>query len=147
MIDITEKSASEREALVVCTVHLSEEAVSALHAGELPKGDALEVARIAGTLAAKRTPDLIPFCHPIPITAVEVGFQVDLEERTVHVEARAKARAATGVEMEAFCAAAVAAVTIYDMCKGIDPGAEIGGLRLVRKSGGKGGLWERSGPR
>ncbi len=143
MIDITEKGASEREALVVCTVRMSEEAISALHAGTLPKGDALEAARVAGTLAAKRTPDLIPFCHPIPLTAVEVDFQVNVEARTVLVEARAKARAATGVEMEAFCAAAVAAVTIYDMCKGLDPGAEIGGLRLVRKSGGKDGLWER----
>jgi len=141
MIDITGKQPTEREAVVRCQVRMSDEAIRALIAGQLPKGDALEAARVAGVLAAKRTPELIPFCHPIPLSAVEVRFEVRVEESAVVVEAKVRAQAATGAEMEAFCAAAMAALTIYDMCKGLDPGAEIGELRLVRKSGGKGGVW------
>jgi cyclic pyranopterin phosphate synthase len=122
---------------------MSRAAARALEAGTLPKGDALGMARTAGILAAKRTAELIPLCHPIPLSQVAVDFSVDASTGTVEIEARARATAPTGVEMEAFTAAAIAAVTIYDMCKALDPAAEIAGLRLVRKSGGKQGTWQR----
>jgi cyclic pyranopterin phosphate synthase len=122
---------------------MSQAAVRALQAGTLPKGDALAVARTAGILAAKRTPELIPLCHPIPLSHIAVDFTVDVAEGVVEIEARARANAPTGVEMEAFTAAAIAAVTIYDMCKSLDPGAEIVSIALVRKSGGESGTWRR----
>lgn len=124
---------------------MSQAAVRALQAGTLPKGDALGIARAAGILAAKRTPELIPLCHPIPLSHIAVDFTVDVAEGVVAIEARARASAPTGVEMEAFTAAAIAAVTIYDMCKSLDPGAEIVSIALVRKSGGESGAWLREG--
>jgi cyclic pyranopterin phosphate synthase len=123
---------------------MSQAAVRALRAGTLPKGDALAVARTAGILAAKRTPELIPLCHPIPLSHIAVDFTVDVAEGVVEIEARARANAPTGVEMEAFTAAAIAAVTVYDMCKSLDPGAEIVSIALMRKSGGESGTWHRA---
>ncbi len=145
MIDISAKTATDREAIAVGRVHMSREAVEALAEGKLPKGDALAVARIAGIMAAKRTPELIPLCHPIPISSVEVEFNVRREEGEVDIRAVARAHAPTGVEMEALTAVVVAALTIHDMCKALDPGAEIRQVYLLRKSGGRTGLWEREG--
>lgn len=144
MINIQGKPASDREAVARSCVRMSAAAIGALSKGELPKGDALAAARVAGILAAKRTPDLIPLCHPIPISQVTVEFEVRLDRGEVEIEATARAHAPTGVEMEALTAAAVAALTIYDMCKGLDPGAEIADLHVLRKSGGKTGTWERT---
>lgn len=144
MIDIQGKPASDREAVARSCVRMSAAAIGALSKGELPKGDALAAARVAGILAAKRTPHLIPLCHPIPISQVTVEFEVRLDRGEVEIEATARAHAPTGVEMEALTAAAVAALTIYDMCKGLDPGAEIADLHVLRKSGGKTGTWERT---
>ena len=143
MIDIQGKPASDREAVARGRVRMSASAIQALSKGELPKGDALAAARVAGILAAKRTPDLIPLCHPIPISHVGVEFEVCADRGEVEIEATARAHAPTGVEMEALTAAAVAALTIYDMCKGLDPAAEIVDLHVLRKSGGKTGTWQR----
>ncbi len=142
MIDIQGKPASDREAVARGSVRMSAAAIEALSEGELPKGDALAAARVAGILAAKRTPDLIPLCHPIPISQVAIEFNVRLDRGEVEITATARAHAPTGVEMEALTAAAVAALTIYDMCKGLDPGAEIVALHVLRKSGGRTGTWE-----
>jgi cyclic pyranopterin phosphate synthase len=143
MIDIRAKRATDREAIAVGRVHMSSEAIGALAEGALPKGDALAAARIAGIMAAKRTPELIPLCHPIPLSFLEVEFRLCTEAGEVEIRAVARAHAPTGVEMEALTAVAVAALTIHDMCKALDPGAEIRQIHLVRKSGGKTGLWER----
>jgi cyclic pyranopterin phosphate synthase len=143
MIDIQGKPASDREAVVRGRVRMSASAIAALGEAKLPKGDALAAARVAGILAAKRTPDLIPLCHPIPISHVAIEFNVRLDRGEVEITATARGHAQTGVEMEALTAAAVAALTIYDMCKGLDPAAEIADLHVLRKSGGKTGTWER----
>jgi cyclic pyranopterin phosphate synthase len=143
MIDITGKEATDREAVATGRVHMSRPALDALAAGRLPKGDALATARVAGIMAAKRTTELIPFCHPIPISSVDLEFELLRGEGEVAIKATARTHAATGVEMEALTAVAVAALTIHDMCKGIDPGTEIRAVYLLRKSGGEAGLWER----
>ena len=143
MIDIHSKTPTDREAVAVGRVRMSPAAIEALAGNALPKGDALAAARIAGVMAAKRTPDLIPLCHPIPISSVHLEFRVTEESGEIEITATTRAHASTGVEMEALTAVAVAALTIHDMCKGIDPAAEIITLHVVRKSGGKTGLWER----
>jgi cyclic pyranopterin phosphate synthase len=143
MIDIQGKPATDREAVASGRVRMGPEAIRALGAGELPKGNALEAARIAGTLAAKRTPELIPHCHPIPLAHIALSFEVAEDRGEVTIEAAARAFAPTGVEMEALTAVAVAALTIHDMCKALDPAAEITQIRLLRKSGGKTGSWTR----
>ncbi|MFB3880011.1 MAG: cyclic pyranopterin monophosphate synthase MoaC [Armatimonadota bacterium] len=143
MIDVGAKPATDREAIAVGCVHMSQDAIQALVSGRLPKGDALAAARLAGIMAAKRTPEIIPLCHPIPISYLEVGFEVDQSGGEVEITATARAHAPTGVEMEALTAVAVAALTIHDMCKALDPAAEIRQVHLLRKSGGKAGVWER----
>ena len=143
MIDIQGKSATDREAVARGSVRMSRPAIEALSSGKLPKGDALAAARLAGVLAAKRTPDLIPLCHPIPLSYVGIEFDVAVDRGEIGIEATARAHAPTGVEMEALTAVAVAALTIHDMCKMIDPAAEIARIHVVRKSGGKSGTWER----
>jgi len=145
MIDIHNKPPTDRQALARGRIRMSEAAITALCNGNLPKGDALAAARTAGILAAKRTPELIPLCHSIPLSYLEIEFEVDKSRGEVLIEATARAHAATGVEMEALTAVAVAALTIHDMCKGIDPAAEIRQVHLVRKSGGKSGPWQRRG--
>ena len=139
MVDVTAKEVTEREAEALGLVRMSADTRAAVMARTLDKGDALEVARIAGIMAAKRTADLIPLCHPISIGAVEVA----LTEADDGVEIRAVVRTAerTGVEMEALTAVAVAALTVYDMVKGVDRSASIADVRLVRKSGGRSGDW------
>jgi len=143
MIDIHGKPATDREASAVGRVRMNEAAFEALTAGRLPKGDALAAARVAGIMAAKRTPELIPLCHPIPLSHVGIEFDLVAARGEVIVEATARAHASTGVEMEALTAVAVAALTIHDMCKALDPASEISEMHVVRKSGGKTGSWQR----
>ena len=141
MVDVGAKATTDREAVAEAVVVLSAATLRALMDGSLPKGDAAAVARVAAIQAAKRTADLIPLCHPLPLSAVEV----DIEEIEVGVRLTVTVRTTdrTGVEMEALTGASVGALTIYDMVKGLERGAEIGPVRLLRKSGGASGKWER----
>lgn len=141
MVDVTAKDVTDREALAAGSVLMSPSTADLVFERRLDKGDALEVARIAGIMAAKKTSELIPLCHPIAIGAVEVTF--DRAERGVEIKARVRTSERTGVEMEALSAVSVAALTIYDMVKGIERAVEITDVRLLRKSGGRSGLWER----
>jgi cyclic pyranopterin phosphate synthase len=139
MVDVGGKEVTERSAVAEATVRLSREAYDALVAGTLKKGDALGVARIAGIMAAKRTDELIPLCHPLPISGATITFDLDEGSASVRIEATVKVSARTGVEMEALTAAATAALTIYDMCKAVDKGIVIEQIRLLEKNGGKSG--------
>ncbi len=146
MVDVGAKPPTEREALAQAEVWLQPATLTAMRAGRLPKGDVAAVARIAGIMAAKRTSELIPLCHPLPLTSVTVELAVHdpapgAARGAVHIQARAKTIGPTGVEMEALTAASVAALTVYDMVKAIDRGATIGGIRLLEKRGGKSGVW------
>lgn len=143
MIDIHGKPGTDREATAVGRVRMNGAAFEALSEGRLPKGDALAMARTAGIMAAKKTPEIIPLCHVIALSYVGIEFELAAERREVVIRGTARARAATGVEMEALTAVAVAALTIHDMCKALDPAGRIAGIELVRKSGGKAGLWQR----
>lgn len=142
MIDIGKKDVTEREAVVKGIVRLKPSVILAIRQKSLPKGDALEAAKIAGILAAKKTSAIIPLCHPLPIEYTDIAFFIKKSRIEIIVTVRAKAR--TGVEMEAFTAAAVSALTIYDMCKSLDRGIAIGPIQLLKKSGGKSGLYIRS---
>ena len=135
------KDVTERRATAECTITMTPSACATLVAGT-PKGNPLEAAKVAGLLAAKRTPDLLPFCHPIAITGATVVLEPDVDAGTIRVEATVKANDRTGVEMESLTAAAVAALSLYDTAKAFDRAAEISGLRLVSKSGGKSGSYE-----
>jgi cyclic pyranopterin monophosphate synthase len=143
MVEVGGKEITERRAVAECTISMTSEACAALVAGT-PKGDPLEAAKIAGLLAAKRTPELLPFCHPIAITGATVVVEPDVETGTIRVEATVKANDRTGVEMESLTAAAVAALSLYDTAKAFDRSARIDGLRLVAKSGGKSGDYARA---
>jgi cyclic pyranopterin phosphate synthase len=136
MVDVSAKPETERVAVAGCRVLLAPETLELLAAG-LPKGDALAVARVAGIMGAKRTPELIPLCHPLPITGVEVDLAVEADG--VRVTATARTTGRTGVEMEAMTAAATAALTLYDMVKGVQRDVRIDGLRLLAKRGGRSG--------
>lgn len=141
MVDVAGKPATSREAVAECLVRMSSDTVRAIREATLAKGDALAVARVAGILAAKRTPELIPLCHPLPITSVELDFE--LRDDGVRVESRARVSGQTGVEMEALTAAAVAGLTLIDMVKGLEKGVYLENVRLLAKSGGKSGDWTR----
>jgi len=143
MVDVSAKDVTAREARASGRVLLSAEAIAALRAGQVPKGDALAVARIAGIQAAKRTPDLVPLCHPIAIHAVTVDLQV--AERAVEISATVRTADRTGVEMEALTSVTVAALALIDMVKAIDPAAVISDVRVEEKTGGKTGAWRRPG--
>jgi len=140
MVDVGAKAVTRRTARACAFVRLPPRAADALRRSTLPKGDALVAAQIAGIFAAKRTGELIPLCHPLPLDAVEVRFAWD-EETVLRIEASASTSAKTGVEMEALVAAGVAALTIYDMCKSVDKGIVIEQVRLLEKTGGKSGDW------
>ena len=142
MVDVGEKKATAREARAEAWVSMSAETLGLITAGAVPKGDVFSTARLAGIMAAKRTSELIPLCHPLKIDSITVDFEVDEDGSRVRVESRARATDRTGVEMEALVAAGVAALTVYDMCKAVDRGMEVTLLRLVHKSGGKSGTWE-----
>lgn len=139
MVDVSTKSSTAREAEASAFVSMKPEVMKAL--AKNPKGDPLEVARLAGIMAAKRTPELIPMCHALPLTLVDVDIRVC--ENGVAVTSKVKTTAGTGVEMEAMVAASTAALTIYDMCKALDKGIEIREIVLERKSGGKSGDYRR----
>ena len=143
MVEVGSKEITERQAVAECTIRMTPEACAALVAGT-PKGDPLEAAKVAGLLAAKRTPELLPFCHPIALTGAGVILEPDAVKGTIRVEATVRANDRTGVEMESLTAAAVAALSLYDTAKAFDRGAEIGGLHLVSKSGGRSGDYRRT---
>jgi cyclic pyranopterin phosphate synthase len=140
MVDVGDKPVTSREALAECVVRMSPATLRAVRVGT-PKGDALQVARVAGIMAAKHTSDLIPLCHPLPLTKVDVDFE--FVKGGVRVLARARVVGQTGVEMEALTAAAVAGLTLIDMTKGIERGVFIESVRLLEKSGGRSGTWKR----
>jgi len=141
MVDVGDKADTEREAIAKGWIRMQPSTLKLLREGGLPKGDVLATAQVAGIMAAKRVPQLIPLCHSLMLTDARVEFLLNDEDGDkVEITARVRCIGKTGVEMEALTAVAVAALTIYDMCKGVDPRMEIGGVRLVRKSGGKSGL-------
>ena len=135
MVDVTQKDITFREAEAEGRIRVGPETLELIRTSGAPKGDVLAVAQVAGILAAKRTHELIPMCHPLRLTAVDVAFT--LEEDAVHIRSKVKCKGETGVEMEALTAASAAALTIYDMCKAVQRDMEIGDIRLCRKSGGK----------
>ena len=143
MVDVGEKPATERRAVARALVRVSPETATRVLAGDAPKGDVLGVARIAGIQAAKRTSELIPLCHPLALTFVGVEGEIDADTGTISLTAEARTTGPTGVEMEAMTAAAVAALTVYDMVKGIERGAAITEVVLLEKSGGRSGHWTR----
>jgi cyclic pyranopterin monophosphate synthase len=142
MVDVTAKAVTQREAVTRGTVHMRPETLALIQTGQIAKGDVLTVAQLAGILGAKKTPDLIPLCHPLLLGEIRVEFQIDEPNSAIHITSTVKNSGQTGVEMEAMTATAVAALTIYDMCKAVDRGIKIDNIRLVRKSGGKSGLIE-----
>ncbi len=137
MVDIGEKAETEREAVARASVFMQRETLRLVVAGGLPKGDALAVARVAGIMAAKHTPDMIPLCHTLLLTYAAVEFAPAEDDSALHIEAIIRTRGQTGVEMEALTAVSVAALTIYDMCKAVDRGMRISDIRLARKRGGR----------
>lgn len=139
MVDVAEKDVTKRTATAEAYVHFSPQAFEALRAGRGPKGDALQVAELAGIMGAKRTSDLIPLCHPLPISGVKVSIEADDAKSAFRISAFVKITAKTGVEMEALTAASIAALTLYDMGKALDKAAHVEGLRLLEKTGGKSG--------
>jgi len=142
MVDVSNKSVTAREATAEAIIVLSKEAFDAALSGNAKKGDVLAAARIAGIMAAKKTSELIPLCHPIPLSKATIDFETDTTCNAIHVIATAKTTAQTGVEMEAMTAASIAALTIYDMVKAVDRGAVIETVRLLAKSGGKSGNYK-----
>ena len=143
MVDVANKEETAREAEAEALVAMEPGTLELLTAGGLSKGDAFAAARLAGIMAAKRTHELIPLCHPLRIGSVSVEFEVDGGASCVRITSMVRATDRTGVEMEALMAAAVAALTLYDMCKSVERGIEVTSLRVVRKSGGKSGYWKR----
>ena len=144
MVDVSDKDATLRRAVARAVVRVSRETAALVVAGDTPKGDVIAVARIAGIQAAKRTHELIPLCHQLPLSFAGVEGSIDAEAGLIELVAEARTTAQTGVEMEALTAASVAALTIYDMVKGVERGASIERIELVEKSGGRSGHWTRS---
>jgi cyclic pyranopterin monophosphate synthase len=145
MVDVGDKPATDRRAVARAVVRMAPATAAKVLAGDAPKGDVLGTARIAGILAAKRTGELIPLCHPLGLDHVDLDAVVDAAAGTVTLTAEARVTARTGVEMEAMTAVAVAALTVYDMVKGLERGVEIASVALVEKSGGRSGTWRREG--
>lgn len=144
MVDIAEKPVTHREAIAKGTVHLTPKVLHLIVSGQMPKGDVLAVARVAGIMAAKKTPELIPLCHPLPITSINIEFTPNENQSTITIAATVKVEGKTGVEMEALTAVSVAALTIYDMCKAVDKGIVIADVCLMKKTGGKSGTYVRT---
>ncbi len=145
MVDVSAKAESVREATARGRISMTPETLALVERGAMEKGDVLAVAQVGGVMAAKQTGSLIPMCHPLPITGVDLRFHLDHEASTIEIEATARIVGKTGVEMEALTAVSVAALTIYDMCKAVDRAMVISDVRLVRKSGGKSGEFTREG--
>lgn len=139
MVDVGNKDETQREAIARATVRIQPATLRMILAGEMPKGDVLATARVAGIMAAKRTPDLIPLCHPLLLTHVSVALTPDEQHSALLLEATVRTHGQTGVEMEALTAVSVAALTIYDMCKAVDRGIQITDIRLAQKRGGRSG--------
>jgi cyclic pyranopterin phosphate synthase len=144
MVDVGDKEVTTRVAVAAGRLEVSPEVIALLRGEGVPKGDALGVARVAGILAAKRTPDLVPLCHPLPISGVEVDLE--LAPDAIEIRARVKTKGRTGVEMEALTSVAVAGLTLHDMVKAVDPGAVLTNVRVLSKSGGRSGDWSRGQP-
>jgi len=143
MVDVSAKAETAREAVAVATLRMSASTLAAVKAGQIAKGDVLGVARTAGILAAKKTPELIPLCHPLRITGADISFELDEAGSALAIRASVRTVDKTGVEMEALTAAAVAALTVYDMVKALEKGVTIESIALLEKSGGKSGRWTR----
>ena len=141
MVDVTAKDVTDRMAVAAGTVRTRADVVAMITANGLPKGDALATARVAGILAAKRTSDLVPLCHPLALTGVDVDFEIG--DDSIAITATVRTTDRTGVEMEALTAVSVAALTLFDMIKAVDPAARIDDIRVLRKEGGKTGAWTR----
>lgn len=144
MVDVSAKPVTDRIATARGRVVMQPETLATIVAGSAKKGDVLGVARLAGIMAAKRTSDLIPLCHPLPIAAVTIELRPDPAEHAVEIEATVRTTGQTGVEMEALTAASIAALTVYDMCKSVDRGMRIEAIRVVHKAGGKSGEFQQS---
>lgn len=142
MVDISTKEITKREAVAEGIVYIKPQVIKLIKQKRIPKGDVLEAARLAGILAAKRTPEIIPLCHPVPIESLEIEFIIKNKE--IRITTAVKGAAKTGFEMEALTAASIAALTIYDMCKPLDKDIVISGIKLIRKSGGKSGMYIRN---
>lgn len=143
MVDVGDKPVTEREAIAESSVYMKKETLNKIKEGEIKKGDVLAVAQVGGIMAAKATSGIIPMCHPIAITGCDISFGMDFKENKINIKAIVKINGQTGVEMEALTAVSVAALTIYDMCKAIDREMIISDTMLLKKSGGKSGLFER----
>ncbi len=144
MVNVSDKPATERHATARAVIRVSPETARRVHTGDAPKGDVIGVARIAGIQAAKRTSELIPLCHPLALSFVGVEGSVDVQHGEIELIAEARTTGPTGVEMEALTAVSVAALTVYDMVKGVERGAEIASVALLQKSGGRSGEWHRA---
>lgn len=144
MVDVTEKAVTQRVALAEGYIHMSAETLSKIIDGEHPKGDVFAVARIAGIQGAKQCSQLIPLCHPLMLSKVQVDFEPDLAQHSVRVVAMCKLAGKTGVEMEALTAVSVTCLTLFDMCKAVDPEMVISGIKVLEKQGGKTGNWKRN---
>ena len=147
MVDVTEKAVTVREAVAAGTIKMEPETLRLIRENGMKKGDVLGVAKVAGVMAAKKVGDLIPLCHPLSITSVDITFTPDEGRSSIDIEAVVKVASQTGVEMEALTAVSVAALTIYDMCKAVDREMEISGIMLMEKRGGKSGAYVREGRR
>ncbi|RMF84771.1 MAG: cyclic pyranopterin monophosphate synthase MoaC [Nitrospinota bacterium] len=145
MVDVSDKPVTQREAVARGSISMQAQTLQKIQQMEMAKGDVLGVAKLAGIMAAKRTWELIPLCHPLPIGVVELSFSPRPEQNRIDIESRVQVAGKTGVEMEALTAVAVAALTIYDMCKAVDRTMCIGDIRLVKKSGGRSGTFLRPG--
>ncbi len=144
MVDVGEKAITQRTAVTTGYIEMLPSTLALIIDGGHKKGDVLSIARIAGIMASKRTADLIPLCHPLPITHVELNFTTDTTNNRIHCQTTVKTNGQTGVEMEALTATQIALLTIYDMCKAVDRGMSINKVQLAEKSGGKSGHWQRS---
>ena len=139
MVDVSEKPATSRVAIAKGSVFMKAETLALISGRKVKKGDVLAIAQVAGIMAAKRTPDIIPLCHPVALSSVTVDLETDAKAKAVHITATCKLTGQTGVEMEALAAVSAAALTVYDMCKAVDRGMRISDIRLIEKSGGKSG--------
>ena len=144
MVDVSKKKETVREAVVRGSVYMNPKTFKSILSGEIKKGDVFAVARVAGIMAAKRTSEIIPMCHPLNLSHVEINFFPFQKESRIDIEAKVRIKAQTGVEMEGFVAVATAGLTIYDMCKAIDRGMVLSNIRLVKKTGGKSGTYLRA---
>lgn len=145
MVDVGDKEVTHRLAVAEGRIRMNAETLRLIVAGGHAKGDVLGIARVAGIMGAKRTADLIPLCHPLALTRVEIALASEAEPPAVYCRARVETRGQTGVEMEALCAVQIALLTVYDMCKGVDRGMTLEGIRLLEKVGGSSGSWSRDG--